>query len=299
MSSGDPQCSECGQYLSLGHRATCGQLRRNTASSRDVQPWVCPACGVGVGMCHAGDCDVLAAKGDGVDPACSPSDVRPPHHSYRKIPMPVCPDCGLITGDLHGLVCSGKHGSVKREIKPMHGGRPMTLGEVAAAEGPFGDCLRAAALGARAVDETTMEPKKAMAVGRTATEVMQRDRCPFGDILHEKSSGARDEAFLHNAGVPLRASGDDSVSRAAAPTDSPADPWAHRSAKMRCRTCMWWVQKDLSEGGMTHGVSRVNGKTVATRRMGRCRRHAPTLNGYPAVWSDDWCGDHKLDEAKA
>jgi hypothetical protein len=32
--------------------------------------------------------------------------------------------------------------------------------------------------------------------------------------------------------------------------------------------------------------------------FGRCRRHAPTLNGYPAVFDHDWCGDHKLDENK-
>jgi hypothetical protein len=34
------------------------------------------------------------------------------------------------------------------------------------------------------------------------------------------------------------------------------------------------------------------------RVLGRCRRHAPTMNGFPAVWTDDWCGDHKLDETK-
>jgi hypothetical protein len=33
-------------------------------------------------------------------------------------------------------------------------------------------------------------------------------------------------------------------------------------------------------------------------QLGRCRRHAPTMNGYPAVFEDDWCGDHKLDENK-
>ena len=32
--------------------------------------------------------------------------------------------------------------------------------------------------------------------------------------------------------------------------------------------------------------------------VGRCRRHAPTMNGYPVVMLDDWCGDHKLDETK-
>ena len=49
----------------------------------------------------------------------------------------------------------------------------------------------------------------------------------------------------------------------------PRDPWKHRSEYMRCRTCMFYVNM-------------------------RCRRHAPTINGYPAVYPSDWCGDHKL-----
>ena len=62
------------------------------------------------------------------------------------------------------------------------------------------------------------------------------------------------------------------------------DPWAHRSEKMRCRTCMWYVRKD-SDGGNILAV-------------GRCRRHAPTMSGYPVVFESDWCGDHKLDGSK-
>lgn len=28
---------------------------------------------------------------------------------------------------------------------------------------------------------------------------------------------------------------------------------------------------------------------------GRCRRHAPSMQGYPNVFPDtDWCGDHKI-----
>ena len=45
---------------------------------------------------------------------------------------------------------------------------------------------------------------------------------------------------------------------------------------MRCRSCMWFVLK----------------KTP----LGRCRMHAPTIKGWPAVFESDWCGDHKLDE---
>jgi hypothetical protein len=32
--------------------------------------------------------------------------------------------------------------------------------------------------------------------------------------------------------------------------------------------------------------------------IGRCRKHAPTMGGYPVVYTNDWCGDHKLDENK-
>jgi len=60
-----------------------------------------------------------------------------------------------------------------------------------------------------------------------------------------------------------------------------ADPWAHRSSGMRCTTCMWY----------TH-------KPTLCKQVGRCRRHAPTMGGYPAVFPTDWCGDHKIDETK-
>lgn len=66
------------------------------------------------------------------------------------------------------------------------------------------------------------------------------------------------------------------------------DPWKHRSVGMLCKTCMWFVEK-------------VNNKKSEDEPMvmfGRCRRHAPTMNGYPAVFGNDWCGDHKLDENK-
>ena len=64
----------------------------------------------------------------------------------------------------------------------------------------------------------------------------------------------------------------------------PTDPWKHRSRGMRCQSCMWSVMKEVPEG---------------SKIVGRCRRHAPTMNGYPVIFADDWCGDHKLDENKA
>ncbi len=56
------------------------------------------------------------------------------------------------------------------------------------------------------------------------------------------------------------------------------DNWVHRSEEMKCKTCMWFVTK--------------------SEIFGRCRRHAPTLNGYPVVRESDWCGDHKIDHGK-
>ena len=66
------------------------------------------------------------------------------------------------------------------------------------------------------------------------------------------------------------------------------DPWRHRSAGMRCRTCMWFVPKAPQAP-----------ESPTLREVGRCRRHAPAMGGYPAVKRDDWCGDHRLDENKA
>jgi hypothetical protein len=62
---------------------------------------------------------------------------------------------------------------------------------------------------------------------------------------------------------------------------STPDNWQHRSTGMRCQTCMWFVQKPGPRA-----------------EIGRCRRHAPTMHGYPVVFVTDWCGDHKLDETK-
>ena len=56
------------------------------------------------------------------------------------------------------------------------------------------------------------------------------------------------------------------------------DNWRHRDATLRCGFCMWFVEK--------------------TPPLGRCRRRAPELGGWPAVFVQDWCGDHKLDDVK-
>lgn len=76
-----------------------------------------------------------------------------------------------------------------------------------------------------------------------------------------------------------------------------SDNWKHRSEGMKCKTCIWFVPKVVSE---ERKVERgyVPGSAIVLYDMGRCRRHAPTMGGYPVVFVNDWCGDHRLDENK-
>jgi hypothetical protein len=65
------------------------------------------------------------------------------------------------------------------------------------------------------------------------------------------------------------------------------DNWKHRSKGMKCSSCMWYMAKGTAQ------------PAASTRRdLGRCRRHAPTMSGFPVMFASDWCGDHKLDEEK-
>ncbi len=57
--------------------------------------------------------------------------------------------------------------------------------------------------------------------------------------------------------------------------------WDYRADNRLCKTCMSFASKKSG-----------------TSKIGRCRRHAPTMNGYPPVFETDWCGDHKIDEDK-
>ncbi len=52
------------------------------------------------------------------------------------------------------------------------------------------------------------------------------------------------------------------------------DNWKHRSSNMKCAICMWFVEKELELKSIEKGI-------------GRCRRHAPTMNGYPVVFRSD------------
>ncbi len=64
------------------------------------------------------------------------------------------------------------------------------------------------------------------------------------------------------------------------------DNWKHRSKGMVCQTCIFFVVKETT--------SLYPDKPI----IGRCRKHAPTMSGFPVVYTTDWCGDHKLDENK-
>lgn len=78
------------------------------------------------------------------------------------------------------------------------------------------------------------------------------------------------------------------------------DPWKHRSKGLCCATCMWFVKKVKDTGPQPPqtGAMQTIANNTPDKELGRCRRHAPTMNGYPVVFTSDWCGDHKLDENK-
>ena len=70
------------------------------------------------------------------------------------------------------------------------------------------------------------------------------------------------------------------------------DSWANRSEGMRCKTCIWFVPKQvIVKQGSVDELDPIY-------HLGRCRRHAPTIGGYPVVFVNDWCGDHRIDENK-
>jgi hypothetical protein len=52
------------------------------------------------------------------------------------------------------------------------------------------------------------------------------------------------------------------------------DKW-DRKTNFGCCSCMYYVSKKNSNPG-------------------RCRRYAPSMQGYPVVYEEDWCGEHKL-----
>ena len=75
------------------------------------------------------------------------------------------------------------------------------------------------------------------------------------------------------------------------------DNWKDRSAGMKCLSCMWFVEK-AKRPKRVPGPKEDAETEADSEPFGRCRRHAPTLSGWPAMFGTDWCGDHKLDENK-
>lgn len=66
------------------------------------------------------------------------------------------------------------------------------------------------------------------------------------------------------------------------------DNWRHRSAGMLCRTCISFVPK-VVEG--VHFPRPAPGEGMERPPvLGRCRKHAPTMQGFPVVFETDWCG---------
>jgi hypothetical protein len=114
-------------------------------------------------------------------------------------------------------------------------------------------------------------------------------RTPEPCPIHERDAGVRVHVNPIDSDA-LRKALDDSEGKLAAlirDAHNP-DPWKHRATGMRCLTCMWFLVKGGGERKMP----------ASGHALGRCRRHAPTFHGFPAVFTDDWCGDHKLDETK-
>jgi hypothetical protein len=65
------------------------------------------------------------------------------------------------------------------------------------------------------------------------------------------------------------------------------DNWINKEKKRICKTCVSYIEKETIEDGNTHTI------------IGRCRKNAPVVGkGFPTVYPDDWCGDHKLDADK-
>ena len=44
---------------------------------------------------------------------------------------------------------------------------------------------------------------------------------------------------------------------------------------MKCVLCIWYI---------------------GTTEEGECRRHNPSMDGFPRVKSNDWCGEYKQDD---
>lgn len=75
-----------------------------------------------------------------------------------------------------------------------------------------------------------------------------------------------------------------------------SDNWKNRSDNMKCKTCIWFVPKMSSKDRRKELIGGDN--PVDYYDLGRCRKHCPTMGGFPVVFVNDWCGDHRIDENK-
>lgn len=102
--------------------------------------------------------------------------------------------------------------------------------------------------------------------------------CELARLAKEMASTGRSVMGFHDPDLPPTATAA-AMEAVAADAIGAVDPWANRAQGMRCSTCIWFVKKGVGP-------------------VGRCRRHAPTMGGYPVVYPNDWCGDHRLEEGK-
>lgn len=89
------------------------------------------------------------------------------------------------------------------------------------------------------------------------------------------------------------------------PRATPADDAAPRPIKRACRTCRHYEEADTTEARTAlHNRLIANGANDSEARgallyrercgLGECRRRAPTLQGWPATYPLDRCGDHEF-----
>jgi hypothetical protein len=65
------------------------------------------------------------------------------------------------------------------------------------------------------------------------------------------------------------------------------DNWSRRLIFMKCKTCIWYVEKPATDETKNHTI------------IGRCRKNAPVVGeGYATVFPTDFCGQYKMDENK-
>ena len=77
------------------------------------------------------------------------------------------------------------------------------------------------------------------------------------------------------------------------------DCWANRKSGMKCATCVFFVEKKHAVRDVDIAEIPIPIPTEDSRgAIGRCRRNAPTMKGFPIVFEQDWCGEHRIDENK-